>query len=58
MASTQTKYIVDEKGNKSAVILPIEEYNELLEDIHDLAVIAERKKKNDTISLTDLKKKI
>jgi len=58
MASTQTKYIVDEKGNKSAVILPIEEYNELLEDIHDLAVIAERKKKNDTISVTDLKKKI
>ena len=58
MASTQTKYIVDEKGNKSAVILPIEEYNELLEDIHDLAVIAERKKKNDTISPADLKKKI
>ena len=58
MARTQAKYIVDEKGNKSAVVLPIEEYNELLEDIHDLSVIAERKKKNDTISLTDLKKKI
>lgn len=26
-----------------AVILPIEDYEELLEDIHDLAVIAERK---------------
>ena len=55
MARAQAKYIVDEKGKKSAVILPIEEYNELLEDIHDPAVIAERKKKNTSISLTGLK---
>lgn len=58
MARTQAKYIVDEKGNRSAVVLPIEEYNEMLEDIHVLAVIAEQKKKNDTISPADLKKKI
>lgn len=58
MARAQAKYIVDEKGKKSAVILPIDEYNELLEDIHDLAVIAERKKKNTTISLTELKNSI
>lgn len=55
MARAQAKYIVDEKGGKSAVILPIDEYNELLEDIHDLAVIAERKKTNTTISITELK---
>lgn len=55
MARAQAKFIVDEKGEKSAVILPIEEYNELPEDIHDLAVIAERKKKNTSISLTGLK---
>ena len=55
MARAQAKYIADEKGEKSAVILPIDEYNELPEDIHDLAVIAERKKKNISISLTGLK---
>lgn len=38
-----TKYIVDESGAKKAVIIPLEEYEELLEDIHDLMVIAERK---------------
>jgi PHD/YefM family antitoxin component YafN of YafNO toxin-antitoxin module len=37
-----TQFVVDESGRKTAVILPVEEYDELLEDIHDLAVIAER----------------
>jgi hypothetical protein len=35
-------YIIDNKGHKTAVILPIEEYSDLLEDIEDLAVLAER----------------
>jgi hypothetical protein len=37
-------YIVDKKGKKKAVILSIERYEELLEDLEDLAVIASRKK--------------
>jgi PHD/YefM family antitoxin component YafN of YafNO toxin-antitoxin module len=52
-----TKYIVDESGTKKAVILSLEEYEELLEDIHDLTVIAERKDEP-TISFDELKKKL
>jgi len=52
-----TKFVVDESGKKTAVILPLEEYEELLEDIHDLAVIAERKDEP-TISFEDLKKRL
>jgi inorganic pyrophosphatase len=37
------QFIVDDHGKKKAVILPIDEYNELLEDLHDLAVVAERR---------------
>jgi len=37
------EYLVDEQGTKKAVIVPIEEYEELLEDLHDLAVISERR---------------
>jgi hypothetical protein len=37
------RYIVDEKGEKKEVVIPIEEYEDLLEDLHDLAVIAERR---------------
>ncbi len=39
----QEKYIIDEKGKKTAAILPIKKYEELMEDLHDLAVIAERR---------------
>ncbi len=36
-------YITNEAGEKTAVILPIEQFESLLEDIEDLAVVAERK---------------
>ena len=37
------QYIVDEKGQKTAAIIPYEEYEELLEDLYDLAIIADRR---------------
>ena len=36
------EYVV-KNGKREAVILPIEEYEELLEDLHDLGVIASRR---------------
>lgn len=36
------KFVTDSAGNQTAVILPIEEYNGLLEDLDDLTVVAER----------------
>ncbi len=39
----QAQYVTNETGKKIAVILPIEEFKELLEDIEDLAVLAERR---------------
>jgi hypothetical protein len=39
----QAQYITDETGKKTAIILPIEEFEELLEDLQDLAVLAERR---------------
>jgi len=35
------QYIVDQRGKKIAVMLPIEAFDELLEDIEDLAVLVE-----------------
>lgn len=37
------EYVTDKKGKKTKVIMPIDEYESLLEDFHDLAVIAHRK---------------
>ncbi len=41
--SAQPQYITDSKGQKLSVILPMADYLELLEDLEDLATIAERK---------------
>lgn len=37
------KFILDEKGEKKSVVLTVAEYNELIEDIGDLAKVAERR---------------
>ena len=38
----EVRYLVDKKGNKTDVVLTLEEYEELMEDIHDLSVALER----------------
>jgi low affinity Fe/Cu permease len=37
------KFLTDEKGRKEAVVLDVGTYEELLEDLEDLAAIADRK---------------
>jgi len=51
------QYIVDEKGQKVAVVVPLEEYEELLEDLHDLAVLAERRDEP-TSSFEEIKERL
>jgi len=51
------EYIVGGYGEKKAVIIPIEKYKELLEDLHDLRIIAERRGEPE-ISLDELKKRL
>ena len=51
-----TQFIIDESGMKTAVILPVEQYEDLLED-NDLAVIAERKDEP-SINYDDLMKRL
>ncbi|GDY19963.1 hypothetical protein LBMAG56_13080 [Verrucomicrobiota bacterium] len=38
-----TQFITDKNGKRTAVILPLAEYQQLQEDLHDLAIIAERR---------------
>jgi len=37
------KYITDESGKKTEIVLSLETFNQLIEDLEDLAVIAERR---------------
>ena len=54
-ATLPKQYVVDDHGKKTAVIIPLTEYEELLEDLHNLAVAAERKNEP-VISFEEFKK--
>jgi hypothetical protein len=41
--SDPVQFITDEQGERTAVVLPISEYEKLLQDLEDLAVVAERR---------------
>lgn len=41
--SAATQYLTDANGAKVAAVIPIDEYEELMEDLNDLAVVAERR---------------
>jgi hypothetical protein len=51
------QYVVDGEGKKVGVILPFEEYQRMKEDLHDLAVVAERRQEG-SISLEEMKRRL
>ena len=51
------QYITDDQGNKISIVLSIESYNEMLDDIEDLKVALERKHE-DTIPFNDVKEEL
>jgi len=55
--STAVQFLTDEKGKKTAVVLPVEDYERLREDLDDLAVIAERRDE-ETIPHAELKRSL
>ncbi len=57
MGKFQERYIVDEKGQKTSVVLLVGEYEELLDDLHDLAIVAERRDEP-TIVFEEFKKRL
>jgi len=55
--ASQEQFVVDAKGRKKAVLLSFDQYQKLLEDLHDLAVVAERREEK-SISLSELKPRL
>lgn len=57
MGAQREEYVVDSKGKRTAVILPVQKYKKLMEDLHDLAMVAERRAEG-TITLDEIKKRL
>ena len=46
MKALNQQFLVDPQGVRTAVVLPYKAYEQLMEDLHDLAVVAERRKES------------
>ena len=57
MSAVQEQYVTDTKGKKTGVILSLRRYQQLMEDLHDLAVVAERREEK-PISLEEMKRRL
>ena len=43
MIDFPAQYVVNDEGRKTAVLLPIQTYEQMVEDLHDLAMVAQRR---------------
>ena len=57
MATQRDQFIVDEKGKKTGVLLSFHRYQKLMEDLHDLAVVAERRGEK-SVSLDEVRRRL
>ena len=55
--TTQEQFVVDTNGRKTGIILSLKRYQALMEDLHDLAVVAERRAER-PISLEEMKRRL
>jgi len=55
--AVQEQFVVDAKGNKTGVILSMKRYQKLMEDLHDLAVVAERRAEK-PVRLEEMKRRL
>ena len=51
------RFVVNAQGKKTSVLLALKQYQKLLEDLHDLAVIAERRDE-EPISLAEMQRRL
>ena len=57
MSAVKEQYVTDTKGKKRGVILSLKRYQQLMEDLHDLAIVAERREEK-SISLEEMKRRL
>ncbi len=51
------QFVLDERGRRRGVIVPVSQYQRMVRDRHDLAVVAERRKEP-TVNLAEMKRRL
>lgn len=55
--SLRGRYVTDRTGKRTGVVLSLKRYSGLMEDLHDLAVVAERRDEK-PVTAGDMKKRL
>jgi hypothetical protein len=53
----KTQYVTNQEGTKIAALVPIKEYEQLVEDLHDLEMVATRRN-DERVSFEEVKRKL
>ncbi len=53
----KTQFVTDQKGIKIAAVVPIKEYEQLVEDLHDIEIVALRRN-DERVSFEEVKRKL
>jgi PHD/YefM family antitoxin component YafN of YafNO toxin-antitoxin module len=51
------RYVTNRQGKRTGVVLSLKRYSRLMEDLHDLAVVAERRDEK-PVTADDMKKRL
>lgn len=53
----EMQFVTDQKGMKIAAVVPIKEYEQLVEDLHDIEIVALRRN-DERVSFEEVKRKL
>ena len=56
-ASLKGRYVTNRQGKRTGVVLSLKRYSRLMEDLHDLAVVAERRNEK-SVTADEMKKRL
>ncbi|MEI7933576.1 MAG: hypothetical protein WCH30_00765 [Chlorobiaceae bacterium] len=56
-AIPQGKYVINTQGKKTGVLLSLKQYQQLLEDLHDLTILASRRDET-PLTLEEMKRRL
>lgn len=57
MVTQREQFIVDENGKRTGVVLSFRRYQKLMEDLHDLAIVAERRREK-PVGLDEVRRRL
>lgn len=55
--SLKGRYVTNRQGKRTGIVLSLKRYSRLMEDLHDLAVVAERREEK-PVGLDEMKKRL